>query len=127
LDFLDPPEVSRGDKFEAIVPILWMLAGCAGPCKTSRGSKAWFMPEKNPFAVLIDEHEFEAFKRKLDERNGAPLTHIFVVTDSTEAFQEMASELGADYRCIQLYKSYLDTFKINLTEPSGLREAGRAV
>lgn len=38
LDFLDPAEVNRGDKFESIVPILWMLAGCQGAPEVSRGS-----------------------------------------------------------------------------------------
>ena len=33
LDFLDPDEVARGDAFKAIVPILWMMAGCRGNVK----------------------------------------------------------------------------------------------
>ena len=30
LDFLDPDHVARGDAFAAILPILWMMAGCQG-------------------------------------------------------------------------------------------------
>jgi adenine-specific DNA-methyltransferase len=127
LHFLDPAKVSRGDSFEGILPILWMLAGCIGPCKTSRGSKPWFIPEKNPFAVLLEDREFESFKKHLVQHQDVPITHIFLVTDSAESFAEMAAELGPAYRCIQLYKSYLDTFKINLAEPNGLRETGRAI
>ena len=32
LGFLDPGEVSRGERFESVVPILWMFAGARGEC-----------------------------------------------------------------------------------------------
>ena len=38
LDFLDPDEVARGDAFKAILPILWMVAGCCGEREESKGS-----------------------------------------------------------------------------------------
>lgn len=125
LDFLDPSKVVRGDKFEAIVPILWMLAGCQGECTLARGASACFMPPKNPFAVLIKEDHFTEFKKRLAKRED--ITHIFIVTDSVEGFQDMARELGDEYRVIQLYKSYLDTFKINLEKPGTVREAEHAL
>jgi adenine-specific DNA-methyltransferase len=125
LDFLDPADVSHGDRFEAIVPILWMLAGCDGPCSLARGAAPWFMPERNPFAVLIKEHQFDVFQKKLRERDN--ISHVFLVTDSVESFEEMAGHLGEKYHCIQLYKSYLDTFKINLAEPAGVKEGNGAV
>lgn len=122
LDFLDPGEVTRGERFEAIVPILWMLAGCRGACQTAKGSGKWFMPKGNPFAVLLRDDAFREFVPALRER--ADIDHVFLVTDSTEAFHEMASDLGDRYRCIQLYRSYLDTFRINLIEPGTISPTG---
>src|SRR5204862_296858 len=58
LDFLDPAEVALGAKFEAILPILCMSAGCRGAPEMSRGAGKWFIPKQTPFAVLLKEAEF---------------------------------------------------------------------
>jgi adenine-specific DNA-methyltransferase len=118
LDFLDPSEVSRGEQFEAIVPILWLFAGARGEIVTAKARGKWFIPKGNPFAVLLAEDHFREFRTKLKERTD--VTHVFLVTDSPEAFHEMASDLGRKRRCVQLYKSYLDTFTINLEERDAL-------
>ncbi len=65
LDFLDPDEVARGDAFQAILPILWLMAGCQGEREDSKGSMPWFMPKHSPFAVLVQERHFRAFADKL--------------------------------------------------------------
>ena len=122
LDFLDPADVTRGERFESIVPILWMLAGCRGTCELSQGTGKWFIPNANPFAVLLKEDAFVEFLKKLSER--PDIDHAFLVTDSTEAFHEMAAELGRGYKTIQLYRSYLDTFRINLSEPGTITSGG---
>jgi adenine-specific DNA-methyltransferase len=115
LDFLDPDEVSRGEQFEAVIPILWMLAGSVGACSLSKGTGKWFVPSGNRFAVLLKEDCFGGFREELAKRDD--ITHVFLVTDSAEAFNDMTAELGADYTCLQLYRSYIDTFRINLGEP----------
>jgi len=122
LDFLDPADVTRGEKFESIVSILWMLAGCRGACELSQGAGKWFIPKANPFAVLLKEDAFGEFQAKLAER--PDIDHVFLVTDSTEAFHEMAADLGRGYKSIQLYRSYIDTFRINLTEPGTITPGG---
>src|SRR5262249_20306236 len=106
----------------SIVPILWMLAGCSGACEQSRGAGKWFIPRANPYAVLLKEDAFLEFMDKLRERPG--IDHVFLVTDSTEAFHEMAADLGRCYKSIQLYRSYIDTFRINLTEPGTITPGG---
>lgn len=122
LDFLDPADVTRGEKFESIVPILWMLAGCRGACELSKGVGKWFIPKANPFAVLLNEDALVEFQGKLAER--PDIDHAFLVTDSPEAFHEMAADLGSSYKSIQLYRSYIDTFRINLTEPGTITPGG---
>lgn len=114
LDFLDPNEVAYGDKFEAILPILWLMAGANGKLESERGSRGagrWFIPKNSPYAVLIQEDYFAEFKRELKER--PDITHVFLVTDSEEAYREMIAELPSSPKTKMLYKSYLETFRIN--------------
>jgi adenine-specific DNA-methyltransferase len=111
VDFLDPDEVARGDAFKAIVPILWMVAGCRGEREDSKGSTPWFIPKHSPFAVLIQEKQFRAFREKLAERKD--IEWVFLITDSEENFGQMRRALGRKVECVQLYKSYLENFRIN--------------
>jgi adenine-specific DNA-methyltransferase len=122
LDFLNPSEVARGDAFQAILPILWMMAGCHGKREDSKGSQVWFIPKHAPFAVLIKEKEFRAFRETLAERKD--IEWIFLVTDSEENFGLMRRALGRKFQCVQLYKSYLENFRINT--PEALGEGGAA-
>jgi adenine-specific DNA-methyltransferase len=115
LDFLDSHEVAYGEKFEAILPILWLMSGAQGKRENDKGEKAWFIPKGSPFAVLIDEHTFSQFKQAIAKR--ADLTHIFLVTDSMEAYRSMLAQLPDTLQTKMLYKSYLDNFRIN-TEQS---------
>lgn len=112
LDFLDPAEVRRGEAYEAILPILWMMAGAVGTPDHSKGQGSYHFPKGSPFCVLLREDAFKDFSVKLRERSD--ITHVFLVTDSVEAFHEMTAQIGKGPRCIQLYKSYLDNFKINI-------------
>jgi adenine-specific DNA-methyltransferase len=111
LDFVDPDDVARGDAFKAIVPILWMVTGCRGEREDSKGSTPWFIPKHSPFAVLIQEKQFRAFRTKLAERKD--IEWVFLITDSDENFGQMRRTLGRKYECVQLYKSYLENFRIN--------------
>ena len=114
LDFLDPHEVAYGDKFEAITPILWFIASATGgldlPCSAG-GAGRWFIPRHSPYAVLIQEDYFAEFKRELKRR--MDITHVFLVTDSAEAYREMISELSGTLKTKMLYRSYLENFRIN--------------
>jgi adenine-specific DNA-methyltransferase len=122
LDFLNPNEVARGDAFLAILPILWMMVGCRGRREESKGSQSWFIPKHAPFAVLIKEKEFRAFRETLAERKD--VEWIFLVTDSEENFGLIRRTLGRKFQCVQLYKSYLENFRINTPEVLG--EGGAA-
>jgi len=114
LDFLDPDEVARGEAFKAILPILWMMAGCRGEREDSKGTTPWFIPKHSPFAVLIQEKEFREFRKKLVGR--PDIEWVFLVTDSEENFSLMRRTLGRRHECVQLYKSYLENFRINTQE-----------
>jgi adenine-specific DNA-methyltransferase len=110
LEFLDPDEVEYGRQFAAILPILWMTAGNYGSLKEG-GEPDYYVADESPFAVLFTEHHFKQFNEKLKARRD--LTHIFLVTDSEEAFRDMKAQIDGQMRVAMLYKHYLDNFKLN--------------
>lgn len=114
LDFLEPAAVARGDAFQAILPVLWVMAGCQGRREDSKGTQAWFIPKHSPFAVLIREKEFRAFKHELEKR--PDIEWVFLVTDAEENFAAMRRSLGRKFQCVQLYKNYLENFRLNTPE-----------
>ena len=89
-----------------------------GACGSTKGAGKWFFPTDSRFAVLLKEDCYGEFALKLAERHD--ITHVFLVTDSTESFNDMVTGLGRQFTCLQLYRSYIDTFRINLDEP-GIR------
>lgn len=116
LDFVDPSEVERGDAFTAILPILWLMSGC-GRRRPERPKKSsqWLLPKDSAFAVLLDERAFPKFRTEL-QQNAGRVEWVFLVTDSEENFALMRRLLGRDYESVQLYKSYLENFRLNTPE-----------
>lgn len=121
LDFLDSACVERGDAFEGVLPILWLMAGSIGARDVRRGASHWYIAKHSPFAILIQETHFLGFKEKLRHRDD--VKHVFLVTDSEENFVMMRRELGRGFQCLQLYKSYLENFRINAANPALTGEA----
>lgn len=122
LDFLDPERVSLKRAFREILPLLWLKAGAAGPRPELRAAEpepALFEPEGSNFIVLLQETRLARLLRMLAKRS-APLSHVFIVTDSDESFKRMAVEVrgaqgpsGAQVQVVQLYRDYLVNFLIN--------------
>ena len=116
LNFLEKDRVALGQGLYEILPVLWMRAGAIGPrpeLPEDEPVPAILLPEQNPFAVLVNENRFADFQAEVEKRKD--LTHIFLVTDSEEAFQEMAAQLTSP-NIIQLYRDYLENFAINRGE-----------
>ena len=114
LDFLDPQEIQMGRQFAAILPILWMMAGARGPSPTPPDAHApWLLPDGCPFVVLMQETRFKDFARHVETRTD--LTHVFIVTNSQDTIYKLRRE-WPDLTVVQLYKDYLENFRINLTE-----------
>ena len=61
--------------------------------------------------------QIRAFRQKLAERN--EIEWVFLVTDSEENFGLMRRALGRKLECVQLYKSYLENFRLNTPEALG--------
>jgi len=111
LDYLDPDEVDLGLQFEAILPALWLAAGGVGDREKPGDGQDYSMPEGSTYGVLFKESRFRRFKEALEER--PEVTHVWLVTDSEEAYAEMRSALPGWLSASMLYRDYLRNFRIN--------------
>ena len=111
LGFLDKTKVSLGMQFKEMLPTLWMKAGAIGKCPTVEASvpDMLILPE-NKMAILNDENRFGAFAEKLAEH--PEIDVVYLVTDYEAAFVAMAQALDGK-KTYQLYRDYLDNFRIN--------------
>ena len=116
LGFLDKTSVQLGRQFKELIPLLWLKAGGWGKCpdieelvKDNVLPPYIILPE-NRFAVLIDEKIFAEFEPKVNEQND--IWTAFIVTDFEKGFKSMSNELRVK-KTYQLYRDYLDNFRIN--------------
>jgi adenine-specific DNA-methyltransferase len=111
LDYLDPDEVDLGRQFEAILPSLWLAAGGIGDRGTPTEGQDFTMPAGSTYGVLFKESRFRRFLDALEACSD--VTHVWLVTDSEEAYAEMRSALPQGIRASMLYRDYLRNFRIN--------------
>lgn len=109
LDFLDPDEVALGMQFKSILPVLWMIAGSKGDIPVVEGSVRYLIPENSTYAILMKEQYFGEFSEKISVRED--LTHVFIITNSEDAYFDMKSELNVP-NVNMLYKNYLKNFEL---------------
>ena len=115
LGFLDKNAVALGRQFRELLSLLWMKAGVHGECPVLDGDTipdVMVLPQ-NRFAILNRESSFMQLEQKLGEN--ASVETVFIVTDSEPAFRRMQGLLP-QVRCIQLYRDYLDNFRINFAK-----------
>jgi adenine-specific DNA-methyltransferase len=109
LDYLDPDEVELGRCFESIHPLLWLAAGGRGePPAVDQGADYLLAPECG-YAVLFHEDAFRDFEEAVAGADGT--THVFLVTDSEEAYTEMRERLGLGVQTTMLYRDLLRHFR----------------
>ncbi len=115
LGFLDKNAVALGRQFRELLPLLWMKCGAHGECPVLDGDtipNVMVLPQ-NRFAILNEESAFMQLEQQLAE---APtIETVFIVTDSEPAFRRLQGLLP-QVRCIQLYRDYLDNFRINFAK-----------
>ena len=111
LGFLDKTKVSLGKQFKELLSTLWMKAGAHGPCPTvEEGVPSVLILPENRMAVLNDENSFGAFAEKLADY--PEIDVVFIVTDYEAGFAAMTAALPGK-TTYQLYRDYLDNFRIN--------------
>ena len=117
LGFLDKNSVALGRQFKELLSLLWLKSGGFGKCPEPKDvSKDNLLPTyiivpENKFAVLIDEKLFSEFEQKVNEQ--AEIQTVYIVTDFEKGFKSMSKTLKAK-KVYQLYRDYLDNFRINI-------------
>lgn len=114
LNFLDKTKVALGRQFKELVPLLWMKAGAVGRCPRLESDvvpQMLVLPE-NGFAVLTDEKAFGEFVERVNAC--VEVGMVYLVVDSDSMYREMAKQFPQRQTC-QLYRDYLDNFRINVT------------
>ena len=111
LGFLDKNAVALSRQFKEMLPTLWMKAGAIGKCPVieSKIPSILFLPD-NHFAVLTEESAFGELETMLSEH--PEVQTVFIVTDYEAGYCAMAKSLKVE-RTYQLYRDYLDNFRIN--------------
>ena len=111
LGFLDKTKVSLGMQLKELLSILWMKAGAIGECPTmDTNMPDMLILSKNKFAILNNENAFAEFKNQLDEH--PEIDVVYLVTDYEAGFVSMTKALEGK-KTYQLYRDYLDNFRIN--------------
>ena len=114
LGFLDKSMVRLGRNFKELLPLLWMKAGAIGPCPKVEEEilPEWLILSRNKMAILLDETAFPEFEKLM--RDQADIQTLYIITDSDKEFIAMSKAIGID-NSFQIYKDYLDNFRINYT------------
>lgn len=112
LGFLDKNAIALGRQFREMLPTLWMKAGACGPCPVLDGDEmpAMLVLPENRFAVLIEESAFTAFEDAIREH--PQISTIYIVTDYEAGYRAMSWSFEGK-QTYQLYRDYLDNFRIN--------------
>lgn len=111
LVYEDPDLVEVGDKFDDVLPALWLAAGAVGNPGELAASDGWLISDTSPLAVLLDEDRFKDFAKAV--RKAKHVTHVWLVTDSDSAFARMRGRLPDGLSVGMLYRDYLRNFRIN--------------
>lgn len=114
LVYLNKDDVSQGSEFNAIEPSLWLAAGGVGQRPTTDDSLRYVLSDVSNYGVLFKRDAFAEFKRALAKR--PDITHVFLVVDSTTAYNQMCSRLPGTIKTSMLYRDYLTNFRINTPE-----------
>jgi len=111
LGFLDKTKVSLGRQFKELLSTLWMKAGAYGPCPSiEEGIPDMLILPENRMAILNDENRFSDFVEKVSDC--PEINVVFIVTDYEAGFVSMTKALSGK-KTYQLYRDYLDNFRIN--------------
>lgn len=112
LGFLDKASIRIGRQFREMLPILWMKAGCFGPCPVLVDQKVpeYMVLPENRMAILNDNSCFKRFAEEVG--NASEIETVYLVTDSDADYRSMSKELNVK-QTYQLYRDYLDNFRIN--------------
>jgi adenine-specific DNA-methyltransferase len=117
LEYLDPGAVEIGRHLGDLLPTLWLMAGGQGMLPDGVEDEPFVVPADAEFALLSDASAVADFLAAV--RAHGRVRYAFIITDSSEAFQEISALLPADIpptSRVQLYRDYLANFSINMVD-----------
>jgi adenine-specific DNA-methyltransferase len=103
--------VDLGNQFDAIFPSLWLAANGIGIRPKVPKQSDMLMPLGHRYGILFQEEKFRKFSKALEAR--PDISHVWIVTDSEDAFAEMRASLPSRLTTSMLYRDYLRNFRIN--------------
>ncbi len=109
VDYLDPAELELGRRFDELLPTLWLSAGSRGKREGIDRAADFSVAADGPYAFLARPSGVEGLLAALDGRQD--VTHVFVLTDSEDAFSELTEQLPATLTVRMLPRDYLRSFK----------------
>lgn len=110
LEYLDPDEVELGHALDALQPLMWLRAGARGARpKRLHVKEGFFVVKDSGYAVLLEESALPNLIAALNEANG--VRHVYLRTDSEDAYAEMCQLLNRRITTERLYSDYLDEFR----------------
>ncbi len=111
LGFLDKTKISLGMQFKELLSTLWMKAGGIGRCPVVEADvpDMLILPE-NKMAILNNENCFGEFAVQLEQY--PEIKVVYLSTDYESSFVAMTQALDGK-KTYQLYREYLDNFRIN--------------
>ncbi len=109
LDYLDGNHVDLGLEFEGIHPLLWLAAGARGTRPKVQKRQKYLLSPEGGYAILFDDAAFTDFRRELEDEPS--VTHIFLISDSDEAYVEMRKALGGKRTTMLLYRDFLRHYR----------------
>ncbi len=112
LGFLDKTAVSLGKQLKELLPVLWMKAGAKGKCPNviDNSLNNYWISNENHMAILVNTAyypEFESSVKKCEN-----IETLFIITDYEAEYRTIRNDLNIK-NTYQLYRDYLDNFKIN--------------
>lgn len=107
LQYLDPYGIELGLEFKAVAPLLWMRAGSTGRMITEISDAGYDITDS--YAILFDYAQCADFVHQLEGRDG--IRTVYVVTDDENRYSSLCAAFP-DLDVVQLYESYLRSFKI---------------
>lgn len=111
LAYLDPDEVELGLRFKELLPLLRFRSGSPGSKAKPDHKGDFFLPEGEPFGVLLKESRYRPFVEALLKR--PDVTDVWLVTDNERAFSEMSRTLPPGLNAWMLYSDYIEYFRRN--------------
>lgn len=109
LTYESADQITFGEAYAAIDPLLWLKAGASGGRIDRRSEEPYLFGDS--YAVLFSPDAVAQFVLEVARR--PQIRHAFAVTEDDSFFASLQAQLRGAVPCTRLYESYLATFKIN--------------